>query len=134
MSETLAEYLERVLKQNNLKPADVADKSGLSPSYISRLLKGEKTNLTVETIGVLAEALDLDALELFTVAYGKPIAVKPGIDPLLLADTIQKLIAKPQLIELVQSAARLSSKQEKAIFEAVRVLGLKSQRTKKKKS
>ena len=133
MSETLAEYLDRMFKQRNLKAGDVAKKTKLSPSYISRLLNGEKANMTVETIGVMVEALDLDPLELFTVAYGKPVSVKPGIDPLLLADTIQKLISKPELIELVQSAARLSPKQQKAIFGTVRALGRGPKKARKKK-
>jgi transcriptional regulator with XRE-family HTH domain len=133
MSETLAQYLGRMLKQRDLKPAEVAELSRLSPSYISRLLKGQKKNLTVETIAILVQALDLDALELFAVAYGKPVSVKPGIDPLLLADTIQKLITNPNLIELVQNGARLSAKHQKTMFETMRLMGLKSQTTKKKK-
>jgi transcriptional regulator with XRE-family HTH domain len=133
VSETLADYLDRMLKQRNLKPKDVAERSGLSASYISRLLNGEKTNLTVETIGILVEALDLDPLELFTVAYGKPIAIRPGIDPLLLADTFQKLVANPKLIEMVQNASKLSPRYEKTILETVRVMALPGTRQKPKK-
>lgn len=133
MSETLGQYLKRILAQRDLKPADVAEMSGLSAGYIGRLLKGEKTNLTVETIAVLVEALDLDALEFFQVAYGKPIKGKAGIDPLRLSDTIQKLVLNLGLIDLVQDAAKLSAKHQKAITETVRVMGHKSQKTRKKK-
>src|SRR5215208_7290959 len=128
VSETLGQYLKRILTQRDLKPADVAELSGLSASYIGRLLKGEKTNLTVETIAILVEALDLDALEFFQVAYGKPIKGKAGIDPLLLSDTIQKLVLNPDLIDLVQGAAKLPTKHRKTIAETVRVMGHKSQK------
>lgn len=129
--ETLAQYLDRNLKQRNLKPVDVAKLAGLSASYISRVLKGQKKNMTVETIAILIEKLDLDALELFTAAYGKPVGGKAGVDPHLLADTIQKLILNPDLIELIQDLLRLPAKQQKAILETVRLMGLKSERGKR---
>ena len=133
MSETLAQYLKRIFAQKDLKAADAAKLTGLSAGYIGRLLKDEKPNLTVETIAILVEALDLDALELFTVAYGKPIKEKAGIDPVVLSDTIQKLILNPSLIDLVQDASKLSETHQKTIIETVKVMRHKSQRSRKKK-
>ena len=133
MKETLAEYLDRSLKQRNLKPADVAELTGLSASYISRVLKGQKKNLTMETITILVEKLDLDPLELFAAAYGKPIRVQEGINPLLFADTIQKLVLNPDLFDLIQDITRLPIKQQQTIVETVRVMGQRSQRAAKKK-
>lgn len=133
MSETLAQYLKRIFAQKDLKAADVAKLTGLSAGYIGRLLKGEKPNLTVETIAILVEALDLDALELFTVAYGKPIKEKKGIDPVVLSDTIQKLILNPSLIELVQDTSKLSETHQSTIVKTVKVMGHKLQKSRKKK-
>ena len=122
MKETLAEYLKRVMRQKNLKVADVQRSSGLSQGYINELLRGSKTNLTIETIGILAEALDIDGFELFAAAYGET-PEHMTVDPHLLADTIQKLILNPDLIELVQNAAKLKSKKHKeAVYEVVRRL------------
>jgi transcriptional regulator with XRE-family HTH domain len=133
MEESLAEYLKRVMRQKNLETSDVVERSGLSVSYIGRLLQGKKPNLTIETIGILAGALEVDPFELFAAAFGKP-REGTGIDALLLADTIQKLLMNPELIELVQNTAKLKPKHQKAIFGTVRVLGLpKSQKTKKKR-
>ena len=122
MKETLAEYLKRVMHQKNLKVADVQASSGLSQGYINEVLRGAKTNLTIETIGILAEALDIDGFELFAAAYGKtPDSIT--VDPHLLADTIQKLILNPDLIELVQNTAKLKSQNHKeAVYEAARRL------------
>jgi transcriptional regulator with XRE-family HTH domain len=133
VKETLAQYLDRMLKQRNLKPVDVAAMTGLSASYISRVLNGQKKNLTIETITVLVEKLDLDPLELFTAAYGKPIKVGEGINPLLFADTIQKLILNSDLFNLIQDITRLPAKQQKTMIETIRLMGHKSQRAKKKK-
>jgi hypothetical protein len=43
-----------------LKPADVEESPGLSTSYIIRLFKHKKANLTVETIRTLTNALEID--------------------------------------------------------------------------
>jgi transcriptional regulator with XRE-family HTH domain len=133
VAETLAQYLKRVMHQRNLTVADVQASSGLSQSYINRLLKGTKTNLTVETIGVLAEALNVDGVELFVAAYGKT-PENVNVDTSLLADTIQKLILNPALIELVQNTAKLKSPEhQKAVFDTARVLALKHKADKKNK-
>src|SRR5215217_7972177 len=131
VEETLAEYLKRVMQQKNLKTADVQQASGLSQSYIDRLLKGSKTNLTVETIAILAKALDVDGFELFAAAYGK----KPeniNVDLLVLADTINKIILNPFLVELVQNASKLKSKrQQQVVLDTARVLAVKDKASKK---
>jgi transcriptional regulator with XRE-family HTH domain len=131
--ETLAQYLDRNLKQRNLKPVDVAEITGLSASYISRVIQGKKKNLTVETIAILVEKLELDPLELFTAAYGKPVRVGEGISGLLVADTIQKLVLNPDLIELIQVLSRLPAKQQKTMLSTIRVMGVRSQKARKRK-
>ena len=121
MKETLAEYLKRVMQQKNWKTADLQRASGLSQSYIDRLLKGLKPNLTVETISILAAALDVDAFELFTAACDKAPENK-SVDLLLLADTINKIILNPTLVELVQDMAKLTARHQQAVFEMASML------------
>src|ERR1044072_1822620 len=133
VKETLAEYLKRVMRQKNLKVADVQHSSGLSQGYINQLLKGTKTNLTIETIGILAKALDLDGFELFAAAYGKT-PENTTVDPHLLGDTVAKLILNPELIELVQNTAKLkSTKHKEAVYEVARKLTRKDKSSKKAK-
>src|ERR1044071_402325 len=133
MKETLAEYLKRVMHQKNLKVADVQASSGLSQGYINEVLRGAKTNLTIETIGILAEALDIDGFELFAAAYGKT-PENLTVDPHLLADTLQTLIVNPDLIELVQNTAKLKSENHKeAVYEAARRFARRAKSSKKAK-
>ena len=133
VKETLAEYLKRMMRQKNLKVADVQKSSGLSQGYINQLLKGTKTNLTIETIGILAESLDLDGFELFAAAYGKT-QENMTVDPHLLGDTVEKLILNPDLIELVQNTAKLKSeKHKKAVYEVARRLTRSGKASKKAK-
>jgi transcriptional regulator with XRE-family HTH domain len=100
------------MKEKKLKLADVERrcKGRLSNSYLSKIVRGEAANLTVEAIDILAEGLDVDGYELFAVAYGKPPrksgeASGATIDPLMFVDAIQKLVVNPQLVEVIQAWA-----------------------------
>jgi transcriptional regulator with XRE-family HTH domain len=130
VEKTLAQYLKLVMQQKNLKTADVHRASGLSQSYIDRLLKGSKPNLTVETIAVLAKALDVDGFELFAAAYGKTPENK-SIDLLALIDTISKMILNPTLAELVQNAAKLESRHQQALLGTAREMVKNNKKNKK---
>ena len=129
MEETLAEYLKRVMQQKNLKTADVVQASGFSQSYIDRLLNGTISNLKVETIAILAKALDVDGVELFTAAYGKTREHK-NVDLLALADTISKVILNPVLAELIQIVAKLESRHQQALLGTAREM-VKNNKNKK---
>src|SRR5690349_7054123 len=106
MKETFAQYLKRVMQQKNIKTPALHKASGLSQSYIDRLLKGLKPNLTVDTIAALAKALDVDEFEVFAAAaaYGKE-PEDTNVDLHILADTINKVILSPDLVALVQNTA-----------------------------
>ena len=119
MEQTLAEYLKRVMQQKNLKTADVVQASGFSQSYIDRLLNGTITNLKVETIAILAKALDVDAFELFAATYGKAQEHK-SVDLLAMIDTISKVILNPVLAELIQTATKLEARHQEALLGTAR--------------
>ena len=50
------------MKRQNLSRADLAQRMGCSPQYVSRLLKGEE-NLSLETICKLENALQVPILQ-----------------------------------------------------------------------
>ena len=130
MKGTLAQYLKLVMQQKDLKTADVQKASGLSQSYIDRLLNGTQRNLTIETIAVLSQALSVDGFELFAAAYGKA-PENTSVDLLVLADTINKIILNPTLVELVQHTAKLKSKHQQAVLDTARSLAGKDKSSKK---
>ena len=129
--ETLAEYLKRVMHERKMKVADLIAVSGLSQTYINRLLKGTQKNLTIETIAVLSQALNVDGFELFAAAYGKA-PENANVDLLVLADTINKIILNPMLVELVQNTAKLKSrKHQQVVLDTARALAKKDKSSKK---
>src|SRR5205085_8621587 len=90
--ETLPEYLDRLMRQKNLDPTELAKRSGLTSSYIGRLRNGKLNNPTVESILKLATGLDVNAHEIFAVTSGIPVSKTPQIDLGLLLEQMLKLI------------------------------------------
>lgn len=129
--ETLAEYLKRMMQERNMKVADLIAASGLSQTYLNSLLRGTQTNLKIETIAALSQALNVDGFEIFTAAYGKEPENK-NVDLRVLGDTINKIIMNPFLVELVQNAAKLKSKKhQQAVLDTVRSLAKRDKSDKK---
>jgi len=73
-STRIAVSVLSLLKEKNMSKKDLAEKMGVKPQYVSRIVKGSE-NLTLETIARLEEALDtklvkvIDTSHLFV--YGK---------------------------------------------------------------
>lgn len=137
MSETLGEYVDRVMKQNGLTLRDVEEKSGkkITNSYISRLINGKVNNLKLDTIMALAEGLDVNPHDILSAASGV-LPQGSSVDPLLAVDILQKLLMNPQLIRVVQRWLKLSAKEQLALLQAMEKLNepKKTERTRKKKS
>ena len=73
--ETLAQFVERHMKGRGLNTVDVERNSNktITNSYVSQVVRGQRTNLTVETLNALAKGLGLGRVltdELFAVARG----------------------------------------------------------------
>ena len=129
--ETLDQYLERIMRQKKLSPKDVARACGITNSYIGRIIKGKGGNVSVATIVALAEGLDVDPHEVFTAASGKPPENEGGVNPLLVVDTIQKLMLNPRGLELLQDWLRLTDKNRETLAEFLK--SLHEQQPKQKK-
>lgn len=135
MTETnlFASYLDLLRRQKGLTLTDIerrCDKR-ITSSYLSRIFKGEIRNLTVDAIAALAQGLDADPFDIFAAAMGRPARAAEAqlnireVDPLLLGDTIQKILINPQLLELAQEWVRLTGGQQAALLQSARFLNRK---------
>ena len=95
MKETLSEYLDRVMKQKRIKPRDIEERAGISNSYISKLLSGEKSNVGAPTIVALAQALEVSPFEIFAVVSGAEYEERT-IDPLVLMEALEVFLNLPR--------------------------------------
>src|ERR1051325_9435211 len=137
--KNLSHYLQLLMKEKKLKLADIERKcqGRLSNSYLSKIIRGEATNLTIEAIDVLSEGLDIDGYELFAVAYGKPPSksgesIASTIDPLLFVEAIQKLVVNPQLVEVIRAWVGIAPEHQVELLASLQSLGKRETKAQKK--
>jgi transcriptional regulator with XRE-family HTH domain len=139
--ETLAQYVTRIIKQKGLKLREVEERSGgqITNGYVSSIMNGNITNLTVEKIAALAVGLGVDGQELFVASYGQyeqagdkvPRAAAPP-DALFMLELMQKVVVNPTLMSMLQEAIQLSPDEQKAALKSVRRLAKKKSQPNKK--
>jgi transcriptional regulator with XRE-family HTH domain len=71
MTETLSEYVNRILRQNRCSLRKVSDRSdgNIDASYVSRIATGKVVNVTTDKLQALARGLGVDVMELCAVIY-----------------------------------------------------------------
>ena len=72
----LAEYIRKVIKDESLSQrylVERAERKGhkITQSYISQIISGAATNITIDKLRALAAALDRPEEELFNIALGR---------------------------------------------------------------
>jgi transcriptional regulator with XRE-family HTH domain len=101
MSETLAEYLERKLKEKGWRIVTLSRKSGVSVSYLYRILKKPQVAPSPTILRKLAAALNVHEDEMMAAAgYTSP----PQDEELALVRQLQR---DPLLRELLADALSL---------------------------
>jgi len=92
--EDLSEYVRRVMTEENISQRSLVDRAErygyrITQSYISQIISGSATNITIEKLQALAAALNRPEEELFDIARGSKS------DPDLLNDAVMSsLLAK----------------------------------------
>jgi transcriptional regulator with XRE-family HTH domain len=128
--ETLSEYVRRIIKEKDLKLRDVERRSGgqITNGYISGIMNGKITNLSVDKLKALATGLEADAHEIFAAAIGEPrrkIAElsSPAItNAQWLVDIMQEIVASQELMDVVQDLVNLSRDELAIVSRATRSL------------
>lgn len=93
-TQTLAEILEQILKENNISKSQARDNLGLSPSYFYELLRGEKTDPSRDKLIMLCIGIKADCeqtkrvLEKLKLA---PLYSKEPRDSIIMFGLIHKL-------------------------------------------
>jgi transcriptional regulator with XRE-family HTH domain len=130
--ETLKEYLDRVMRQKNLKLVDLAKRCQVSDSYIGKLRSGRSDNLTVRTMLTLANGLGVNAHDVFTAASGVASNNASHLDPLVLLEQMQKLIHNPRGLEVLQKWFQLPPEQQQKLFDLLDCINQQPAKAKKK--
>lgn len=120
--ESLGEYLDRMMRQKNLTPKELAKRCKVTDSYIGRIRKGASDNLTVQTMVMLAKGLGVNAHDIFTAASGIPIDQASHMDPLLLLHQLQRLMHDPTGFDALQQWLQLPSRKQKRLLDFIAFL------------
>jgi transcriptional regulator with XRE-family HTH domain len=122
--ETLIEFIQRILRQKALSLHDIERNSdkAITSSYISKITKGKIKSISVETIAALAVGLDVDPFDVFAAAYGRPYRSEEAISSLLLIDVMQKVVANPQLVKVIQDWPKMSARGRVALLQYMEIL------------
>jgi transcriptional regulator with XRE-family HTH domain len=117
--ETLGEYLDRVMRQKNLTPKELAKRCKVTDSYIGRVRKGAAGNLTVQTMVTLAKGLEVNAHDIFAAASGVAADDSSRVDPLVLLDHIQKLLQEPTGLDVLRQWLQLSPDRQRTLLDLI---------------
>jgi transcriptional regulator with XRE-family HTH domain len=128
--ENLGEYVRRVIKEKDLKLRDVERRSDgqITNGYISGIINGKITNLSIEKLLALATGLEVDAHEIFGAAIGEARQSVTEIsgtaipDAQWLVDIMQEIVASPELTDLVHDLVNLSRDELAMVMKVARSL------------
>src|SRR5258705_9006769 len=136
----LSEYVKRVMKLKDLTQKGVQRLSGgkITDGYVASISIGRARNLSVDKLKALADGLGVQLDELFHVACGVPDRVDGNRDntheALMLLQTIQKAVASPDVIQILDAVVRLPPGERDSLLGFIRRLSStkrKSQRRSK---
>ena len=112
--ETLSEYVTRIMEEKNLRPVEVARRSGggIGDSHVSNIANGTTSNVSIDRLKALAIGLGVDPLELLSVAIG----VQPSEVNLPLVARVLEKLSNPDLSRLLLLLDQMNQKQLKALL------------------
>jgi transcriptional regulator with XRE-family HTH domain len=136
MKETLSQYLNRLMKQKDWGVRDLERNSGnrITNSHISKILKGKANNLMSDKIVALAEGLNVDPHEVFSVISGRPVADAEELTNVaVFADLMQKMAVNPVLLEIMQELLRMPANHQRQWLESLKFANERPKKERKKK-
>ena len=89
VSLKIAIKIRKILKDKNLKQIDLAERMGVSPQQVNKILSG-KENLCIETIAKVAKALDLSFSQITDIERKKV-----SNDATLVANKVEEVVYTP---------------------------------------
>src|SRR6266852_6206395 len=137
----LGEYVKRVMKLKGLTQKDVQRMSGgrITDGYVASITTGRARNLSVDKIAALADGLGVDTDELFHIACGTAEdfdeSRKSGhaVDPLMILETVQKVVASPDVTEILERVVRLTTEERRVFLKSLKRLGGNERKARKTK-
>ncbi|HXG63966.1 MAG TPA: helix-turn-helix transcriptional regulator [Blastocatellia bacterium] len=124
--------MRRILREKGLSLRDVQRLSGgaITQSYVSHIVQGTYSNLTVEKLKALALGIGVDEDELFRVARGLALEARPQRPPdredlpEAALEVARRVASDASLMEVLQEASALSPQSLAVLLDIARELKL----------
>jgi len=121
--EKLADYVRRVMKQKQLKLREVEKRSGgdITNGYISGIITGRISNVSVSKLQALARGLEVDVHELFSAAVGgspqeADAAASPSKPDLFwLLGVLQEAAKNPTILKVLQELMEMTPREREMV-------------------
>ena len=137
--DDLSRYVKRIMKQKELKVRDVELRSGgqISNGYVSGVMSGSVTNLSIDKLKALARGLGVDVHEILDVVCG-PRGGERGegrVDSsqwVEFLDLMQKIVASGEMMEIIEEAVLLTGEERLIVLKYVKKLNYSKSRSQAK--
>lgn len=123
--ENLGQYVRRIMKQKGLTQQQIEERSEhrITSAYVASICTGRAKNLSIEKLKGLALGLGVDLPELIQVAYNLSDQTTDSrtnsySDPALVLYILQKVVAYPELMQVLQDWSNLPAKKQREIVRA----------------
>jgi len=127
--EDLSRYVKRIMSQKQLKVRDVELRSAgqISNGYVSGIMSGSVTNLSIDKVKALAQGLDVDLRELLDVICGprERSGASSSLDSaqwLEFLDLLQKVVVSSDGLEILKETVMLSAEERLIVLKYVKKL------------
>jgi transcriptional regulator with XRE-family HTH domain len=125
--EDLSRYVRRIMSQKQLKVRDVELQSGgqISNGYVSGIMSGSITNLSIDKVKALARGLGVDVHEILDVICGPKERAGTRLDSphwLEFLDLMQRIVVSHEMLEILEEAVLLSSEERIIVLKYVKKL------------
>jgi transcriptional regulator with XRE-family HTH domain len=139
VKENLSQLIRRAVRQKKLTLRQVQQKSGgkIDESYVSRIMTGNVTNITLDKLVALACGIGEDPHTLFTAYYGRlPRSESEPQDVFELdvqefVSLMQEMSVNPDLVEIMRGAVLLRPEECAAVIRYVSCLNERKRMAKK---
>jgi transcriptional regulator with XRE-family HTH domain len=141
MSERdLSKYVRRVMKLKGLTHKDVQRLSGgrITDAYVASISIGRAGNPSAEKLKALADGLGVDPDLLFHLACGMPDGLgdnrkaSPAAELMIILETVQKAVAVPDIIDILNELLRLSPKERGTFLKSLKRVAAAKPRSRRK--
>jgi len=118
--EGFIRLLREGMEKRKISLNQLAERAGLSPAFLSRIMNQERGLPSDKAILRLARVLDLQPNERLLIEAGR------------IPEDLQPMLSQPRVPELLRVVGKLSNTEQQELLQTVKALALRQRRSRKR--